>query len=222
MGIGEFAKQSVSELRRSHWLLFGLLFLLFLGGTNALLALHQPHAGEKVDPVFIAAGIVRVVALVVFSVAALRTSTASPRGRWTPDCAFWLYFGLTLLALIAPAIGGVLALRLPEIVRILVSETLGILLVLPLTVWTVAAAVERPLALAPRFQQMGRWLPPLLVLALLLVLPLAILHAWDSLKMLLIVGHEGFWPLALLDAVVSTALVLVSLALKLTAYRSVA
>jgi hypothetical protein len=222
MSIGEFARQSMSELRRPHWLIFALIFFLFLGGTNAQLALHKPLAGEVPDPAFVAAAAIRIFALVVLSVAALRVSTGSPRRPWQPDGGFWLYFALTVVALIVPAAGAFLARHLPELGRILVSEVLGIVLVLPLTVWTVAAAVERPLALAPRFESMSRWLPPLLVLALLVVLPLAVLHAWNSMKMLLIAGQDGFWPLALLDAVVSTALVLAALAFKLTVYRSVA
>jgi hypothetical protein len=165
-----------------------------------------------------------VIALVAISVAALRIALKSPRRRWSADGGFWLYFALSLVSLAAAALGAVLAAGLPPIQRLIVAEAVAVLLVAPLAVWTVAAAVERPLALAParRLRGLAAWLPPLMFWLALIVVPLAVVHGWLSMRLIDTAGGNGFWPLAILDGVVSTLLVLLALALRVTAYRSVA
>jgi hypothetical protein len=221
-GFGAFLRASVRQVADRRWLGIALLFLIFLGGTNVVLALTKPAEGTSPGLTFALAGLVRLVAMVWISVAALRGATESPRRPWMPDGAFFLYFGISLIAFAAVALAAALARDLPELQRIIATQVIGLLLIAPLTVWAVAAAVERPLALAPRFRGLGTWLPPFLLWAVLLVLPLAILHAGTSLHLLKWAGRDSFWPLAAADAVISTLLVMLTLALRVTAYRSVA
>ena len=223
-GAGDFLRATLKQLRDPRWLGIALLFLVFMGGTNAVLALNKPPEGAAPGLAFVLAGLLRVVALVWISVAALRLATASQRRTWMPDGGFFLYLGISLLAFAAIGVGGLVARELPDLQRIVTTQVIGLLLIAPLTVWTVAAAVERPLAFspAPRFRNLGRWLPPFLLWAVLLVLPLAILHAISSLRLLEWAGQDGFWPLAAADAAISTLVVMITLALRVTAYRSVA
>ena len=221
-GAGGFLRASIGQMGDRRWLAVALLFLLFLGGTNAVLALSKPAEGAAPGATFAVAGLVRMVALIAISVAALRIATNSPRRPWRTDGAFFLYFGISLLAFAAVAVGSFVGRELPDLQRIIVTQGVGLLLIAPLTVWAVAAAVERPLALGPRFRGLGTWLPPFLLWAVLLVLPLAIVHAGTSLHLLKWAGRDGFWPLAAADAAVSTLLVMLTLALRVTAYRSVA
>jgi hypothetical protein len=104
------------------------------------------------------------------------------------------------------------------------TELAGIVLVAPIAVWSVAAATERPLASspAPRLRRLRAWLPAYLLWSILLVVPLACLHAYLSLRLIETVGRAVFWPLAAVDAVASTLLVLLGLALRVAAYRRVA
>jgi hypothetical protein len=221
-GFGGFLRAAIAQMADRRWLGIALLFLLFLGGTNAVLALTKPAESSGPGAAFALAGLVRLVALIAISVAALRIATDSTRRPWRPDGAFFLYFGISLLAFAAVALGSLVGRELPDLQRIIVTQVVGLLLIAPLSVWAVAAAVERPLALAPRFRALGTWLPPFLLWAVLLVLPLAIVHAGTSLHLLKWAGRDSFWPLAAADALVSTLLVMLTLALRATAYRSVA
>jgi hypothetical protein len=223
-GAAGFLRGTLEQIRDPRWIGVALLFLVFMGGTNAVLALTKPDEGTAPGLAFVLAGLVRVVSLVWISVAALRLATGSRRRTWMPDGGFFLYLGISLLAFAAIGIGGLVARDLPELQRIVATQVIGLLLIAPLTVWTVAAAVERPLAIspAPRFRHLGRWLPSFLLWAVLLVLPLAILHAVTSLRLLEWAGQSGFWLLAAADALISTLLVMITLALRVTAYRSVA
>ena len=223
-GAGEFLRSTSGQLRDPRWIGIALLFLIFMGGTNAVLALNKPTDGTAPGLVFVVAGLLRLIALVWISVVALRLATGSRRRTWMPDGGFFLYLGISLLAFAAIAVGGIVARELPDLQRIVTTQVIGLLLIAPLTVWTVAAAVERPLAIspAPRFRHLGQWLPSFLLWAVLLVLPLAVLHAVTSLRLLEWAGQDGFWPLAAADALISTLLVMITLALRVTAYRSVA
>jgi hypothetical protein len=224
VGVGAMLRDALRQLLDPRWRAIALAFVLFLGATNAVLALYKPEAGARPGLLFAAAGLVRVLALISISVAALRLATGSDRRPWLPDGGFWLYFGLGLIGLAGAAIGAGLGARLPAAGRILSTELVGILLVAPLAVWTVAAATERPLAWrpGPSFRHLGRWLPALLIWSALLVVPLACLHAFLSLKLIETAGTGGFWPLALADAVGSSLLALLGLALRVAAYRRVA
>jgi hypothetical protein len=223
-GFGGFLLATVEQAADRRWLGIALLFLVFLGGTNAVLAMTKPAEGDAPGLAFALAGLVRVIALVAISVAALRIALKSPRRRWSPDGGFWLYLGLSLVSIGAAALGAALALGLPPIQRMLASQAVAILLVEPLAVWMVAAAVERPLALAParRLRGLAVWLPPLMLWSTLVVVPLAVLHSWLSMRLMDTAGGAGFWPLVAVDGAVSTLLMMLSLGLRVTAYRSVA
>ncbi|HEX2762614.1 MAG TPA: hypothetical protein VHM92_02045 [Allosphingosinicella sp.] len=207
-----------------RWRPIAALLFLFLGGTNAVLALLRPEAGEKPGLHFAVAGLIRVLALIAISVAALRIATASPRRTWMPDAGFWAYLLMGLAGLAAAFVGALLGAPYGNAVRIPVTEVVGAAVGALLAVWGVALAVERPLALspAPRFRNLAAWLPHLLLWSLLLVVPIACLHAWLSLRLVQLSGSGSFWPLALADALASSLLVLLMLALQLAAYRRVA
>jgi hypothetical protein len=219
-----FLRQTIVQLTDRRWLGVFLLFLLFLGGTNAMLALAKPAAGATPGLSFVLAGLLRVVAVVSISVAALRIATDSPRGRWVPDGAYFLYFLLGMLAFGAGAFGAALGARLPAIQRLFVVELVAIILIAPFARWLVAAAIERPLPLSPMpyLRRFGAWLPSYLLWSLVLILPLASTHGFLTLRLLETAGRPGFWLTAAADALASALLVLLMLALRLTAYRSVA
>jgi hypothetical protein len=213
----------LNQLGDRRWFAVAALLLVFLGGSNTILALAHPVDGVP-GLAFVLAGLARLLALVVISVAALRIALGSPRRPWLPDGGFFLYFGLSLIGFVVVGLAAFLSVGLPHLQRILVFEMVGIVLLAPLSVWTVAAAVEKPLALSPgpRLRNLAAWLPSFLLWAVLLVLPLSTAHAMASLYLVLWAGQDGFWPLAAADAVVSTLVVLLTLALRVTAYRSVA
>jgi hypothetical protein len=220
-GIIGLLREAGAQMLDPRWRGIAAAFLIFLGGTNAVLALYKPGPDSKPGVVFALAGVVRVLALIAIGVAALRIATGSPRRRWLPDGAFWLYFALTLIGLAAAALGAALGARLGEGGRILLTEIAGVLLVAPIAVWMVAAATERPLAIppGPSFRRPGLWLPAFLVWSMLLIVPLACLHAFLSMKLIETAGSAEFWPLAAADAATSTILVLLGLALRVAAYR---
>jgi hypothetical protein len=214
-----FLGDSLGRIRDSRWLPIALLLFVFLGGTNAALALLKPAPEAPPGTLFAVAALVRLVAAVAIAVAALRIAAGSPRRPWMPDGAFWLYFLLGLPGIAVAAFLAWLGRDLPLLERILMMEFGAIALLTPFAVWFVAIAVERPLAVVPRFRRIGGWLPALLLWSLLLVAPLASLHAWLSQQMLDSVGTGDFWPLAMADAATTAVLVLLGLALRLTAYR---
>lgn len=221
---GGFLEEAVAQARDPRWRPIVLLLFLFLGGTNAVLALSKPDAGETPGLAFALAGLVRVLALIAISVAALRIATASPRRTWMPDGGFWAYLVLGLVGVVGALAGAAVGARFGDAGRILVTELVGSAIGAPLAVWGVALAVERPLALdpRPRFRNIAAWLPQLYLWALLLVIPVACLHAWLSLQLVRSGGEGAFWPLAVLDGIVSALLVLLLLSLHLAAYSRVA
>jgi hypothetical protein len=97
------------------------------------------------------------------------------------------------------------------------------LLTAPFVVWFTAIAVERPLAWRPRpyFRDFDRWLPPVLVWALLLTTPMGIVHALLD-EWLLEGAGDAFWPVTLIDGPLSAAMALIGFALAAEAYRRVA
>lgn len=217
--LAEFLGAALVQLRDSRWWPVALLLIVFLGGTNAVLALYKPGPGAAPGALFLIAGLVRLFAAVAISVAALRIATGGPRHPWAPDGGFWLYFLLGIPGFAIAAGAAWLGRGLPLIERIMMMEFLAIGLLVPFAVWFVAVAVEEPLRWIPSFRRIGAWLLPLLLWSLLLVAPLAVLHAWFSQRLIETAGTGDFWPLAAIDAVTSSVLVLLALALRVTAYR---
>ena len=184
-----------------------------------MLALLKPSPGAAPGAVFAITAAVRLLAAVSITVAALRIALGSVRPPWRPDGSFWMYLLLGLPGIGITATLAWLGRDLPGITRVLVMEFGAVVLLTPFAVWFAAIAVERPLAFVPRFRRAATWYPPLLLWSLLLLAPLASLHAWLSQQMLEAVGAKGFWSLAAVDAITTTLLVLLGLALRVTAYR---
>jgi hypothetical protein len=224
MAFAEYFRRSLGELRGKGAIAVAAAFFIFLGGTNAALALSHPPVGDGAPVLFAVSGVVRVVALFWISVAFLRRAAGSPRRSWLPDGAFWLYFLFNLLTIAGPVAAGVLTLSLSPPARIAVMQLATVLIVVPFSPWLVAAAVERPIAWspAPWLRRYREWLGPMALLSLLTVFPLAWLHARLSEWLIAMPGRAGFIELALADGLVTVLLVLWSLALQLTAYRRVA
>lgn len=218
--IGGFARSAARQLGAREWRSLTLQLFVLLGATNALLATHASSIGGKPDPIFASASTIQAIGLLSFSVALLRVATGSPRKRWAVDAGFWLYFALSLVQLAVTAGAGWLVGK-ADFTALLLVQAASILLTAPLAVWMVAAAVEKPGASAPRFAGIGRWLPPLLVLALMPIV-LAASHTAMNAILMQLAGTPAFWPWALVDAVTSSLLVVTTLALQLAAYRSVA
>lgn len=200
-----------------------LALLVLLTFSNIVVLQNMPAEGAAPPPAFLLAAFIRVAGLLLLAVALLRMLTASPRRPWVPDGGFWLYV-LTFAAGAAASIFARLVIGdRTELANLILSNLLVTLILSPLVVWFVALAVEKPLAWRPGpwLRGFGAWLPPLLVWTLLLVTPMGVLHAWIDMRLVAGVGG-AFWPLALFDGVLSTAMALVGLALNAAAYRRVA
>jgi hypothetical protein len=200
-----------------------LLLLLLLTGSNIVLLLNIPAEGERLNAAAALAGLARVIGLLVFLVPLVRILARSARPAWKPDGAFFLFILVVILSL---ALGGGLALAFGDPfdpLRIALRTAAATIILAPLAPWIVGVAAAVPLAAGPgRFlRDFGRWLPPLLFWSLLLVTPLAWLHAMIDIALLQ--GRiEWFWTAALADGVLSTLIVILTYALHAAAYRRVA
>lgn len=199
------------------------LLLIVLTASNIVLLLNIPAQGERLGTEAALAGLARVVGLLVFLVPLVRILTGSPRPAWKPDGAFFLFVLVVILSL-ALAAGLAAAFGMQTDPLRLALRTLATTLILtPLAPWIVGAAAAVPLGTNPRrfLRDFGRWLPPLMIWSLLVVTPLAFVHAWVD--MALLQGRIAwFWTAALLDGLLSTILVLITYALYAAAYRRVA
>ena len=217
-----FLRETLASLANRRLLLPAALLTILLTASNIVILLNVPVPGEP-PVVFAVAALVRVLGLLALAVAVLRVLGGSARGRFVPDGAFWLY-GATLVAgiLLSATLGVLAGGRNDAVVGALVGIAV-IALSAPFAAWFTAIAVERPLAAAPArwLRGMRRWLPPLVLWSLVVVLPLGQLHA--AIDLFLIRGAgRWFWPLALVDGPLSALLAVFGLALAATAYRSVA
>lgn len=200
-----------------------LLLTLLLTVANIVLASSSPDTSSELL-LFEAVALARAVGLLVLFVALLRIINRSPRSPWRPDGALALYcltflFGLGLTLGLARLLG---ERADPASAGLIVGAGVSVLTA-PLAPWFVAIAVERPLAwrAGPWLRDFGRWLVPLLLWSLILIVPLGQLHA--TIDGLLVEGAgPWFWPLALLDGPLSVLLALLGLGLASAAYRSVA
>lgn len=221
-GFLAFLVDALASLRKPGLLLPVLLLTVLLTASNILLLRNLPEGGA-VSAQFVGAALLRIVGLFVLAVAILRVLNDSARPAWRPDGAFWLY-GLTLLVGLGVtiAVGAAAGPRSGSWVGVLTGFAV-IVVSAPFAAWFTAIAVERPLAWrAGRWvRDFGRWLPPLVLWSLLIVLPLGQLHA--AIDMFLLGGAgDWFWPLALFDGPLSVVMAVFGLALASTAYRHVA
>lgn len=222
-GWGGFLAEALRSLGQRDLLVPALLLLVILTFSNIVILLDMPAGGTAPSLPFIAAAFVRVAGLLILAVGMLRILTASGRPRWRPDAGFWLYLLTFVAGLgVSVAVGRIVG-EGSDIGSLLASNVIVTLLLSPFVVWFVAIAAATPLAWRPRpwLRDFGRWLPPLLLWSLLLVTPMAVLHAVIDLRLIAGAG-ELFWPLALFDGVLSTAMALLALGLNATAYRRVA
>jgi hypothetical protein len=221
-GFVAFLKAALLPVFRRELLVPAAILLILLTFSNVLILSNMPSRGSSPPLAFMIAAFVRVAGLLVLAVGILRILTGSSRPRWLPDGGFWLYV-LTFLA--SAAASGVVARLLgrADAVSLLLNNVLVTLLLAPLVVWFVAIAVAKPLAWTPGpwLRDLRAWLPQLLVWTLLLVTPMAVLHASIDLRLIAGAG-QAFWPLALFDGALSTLMALVGLGLNAAAYRRVA
>ncbi|HYG30384.1 MAG TPA: hypothetical protein VD887_09230 [Allosphingosinicella sp.] len=200
-----------------------LMLTLLLTVTNIVLASAHPDTGSELL-LFEGVALARAAGLLLLFVAMLRIANSSPRSPWRPDSSFALYvltflFGLGLTLGLARLLGDRVD---PAAAGPIVGAAVSVLTA-PLAAWFVAIAVERPLAwrAGPWLRDFGRWLAPLVLWSLVLVVPLGHLHA--TIDNLLVEGAgRWFWPLALLDGPLSVLLALLGLGLASAAYTSVA
>jgi hypothetical protein len=200
-----------------------VLLTVLLTATNIVLAQNVPPEGRPPALPFILAGFVRVAGLLVLAVAILRILAGSERPLWKPDGGFWLYI-LTLPVGIGVSVAAVALLgQRTDPAGLLMRGVLVAIVLAPFAAWFAAIAAARPLALDPRpwLKGLGRWLPSYLVWAVLLVAPVAALHAWLD-EWLVLGAGELFWPIALLDGPLSVVVALLGFGLNAAAYRRVA
>jgi succinate dehydrogenase hydrophobic anchor subunit len=222
-GASAFLREALAPLFTRAMVVPVLLLTLLLTATNIVLASHVPPDGRPPPLTFILAGFVRVAGLLVLAVAILRRLTASPRPPWKPDGAFWLYV-LTLPASlgVAVAVASTLGQR-TDPAGLFARTALTAAILAPLAAWFVAIAAARPLAFRPGawLRDFGRWLPSYLLWTILLVAPLAALHAWLD-EWLVRGAGDHFWPIALLDGPLSVVVAMLGFGLTAAAYRRVA
>ena len=222
-GVFGFLRETLASLRSARLLLPVLLLLVLLTVSNIVILQNAPAPGARPGLMFALAALVRVLGLYVLAVAILRVLTGSTRRAFMPDGGFWLY-GVTMIAgfALSAALGFALGDRTDPVVGAIIGVAM-ILVAAPFAAWFTAIAVARPLAAnpAPWMRSMGRWLVPLLLWSLVIVLPLGQLHAAIDISLIRGAGDD-FWLLALVDGPLSVVLAVFGLALAATAYRRVA
>jgi hypothetical protein len=222
-GFTGFLTEALAGLRRRELLPAALALLLLLTFSNIVVLQNMPAKGAPPPLAFLLAAFVRLAGLLLIAVALLRMLAASPRRPWVPDGGFWLY----VLTFAAGAAANILARLVigdrTELSNLILSNILVTLILSPFVVWVVALAVAKPLAWnpGPWLRGLGRWWPMAIFWTLLLVTPMAVLHAWIDIRLIQGVG-ERFWPLALFDGALSTVMALIALAINAAAYRRVA
>ena len=222
-GLVAFLGEALKTIAKPGIFLAGLMLLIVLTVSNIVILQNIPAEGERPSAPVVAAALVRVVGLIALSVPILRVAASSERPAYRPDAAFFLYALVSLISLVVMA-AAVRAFGADmDVGSIAIRTTVLTLIIAPLTVWFVGAAVAVPLGWQPtRFiRDFGRWLPHVLVWSLVLIVPMSVLHAVIDIGLL-----EGriawFWPAAIFDGVLSTAMVLVAYGLYVAAYRRVA
>src|SRR5688572_9165289 len=163
-----------------------LLLLVVLTASNIVLLRNLPAEGETPNLAAALAAAARIIGLLVCLVPLCRILTDSPRRPWKLDGAYFLFIPAVLLSL---ALGVALAFAfgmssdpLPVALRTIATT----LVITPLAPWIVGIAAAVPLGLDPRrfLRDFGRWLPQLVLWSLLLVAPLAFVHAMVDLALL--------------------------------------
>ena len=218
-----FLMEALASLATRRLVLPVLLLTFLLTASNIVIVLYKPAAGEMPWQ-FVTAAAARLIGLLAGVVAILRILGDSPRHAWRPDGAFWAYALTMLLGIAVTAavrVGLVADPAAPA--SVLVSNLATTLVGAPFAAWFAAIAIERPLAWRPGPWMRGfrSWLPHVLFWSVLLVTPMALLHASLDVRLMRGAG-DWFWPISLFDGPLSVAMALLSLALATTAYRRIA
>ena len=222
-GLTGFLAEAVGRLRNRRIVFPAVMMLLLLTFSNIVLLLNLPKPGQLPSVAAIVAIGARLLGLAVIGVALLRTLAGSSRPAWRLDGALLLYIAATLVSL---AVGSLLAELMGssrEPISVLTRSIVTAIVLAPFAPWLVGIAVAVPLGWNPRrfMRDFGRWLPPLILWALLIVTPLGVAHALLDFRLMEGIG-QVFWPVALADGVLSLCIVLIGFALNVTAYRHVA
>lgn len=219
-----FLKEALLQAIAPEWRMLALIFLVLVVSTTAVGLSELDNSSETRSLNFIIAGVVRLVGILLLTVAFLRRATGSSRAAFMPDGAFWLRtaFGVLVFAL-AIIVRFLLPGEPDPLFASVARITVVTLVVAPLAVWSVALAVERPLAIDPRpwLRDFSLWLPFYFLWYLLIVVPLAALHAYIGFG-LKEGGIARSAALEIGDGALSMVIVLAALSLSVIAYRRVA
>lgn len=221
---GGFLREATDRLRYPDLVIPALLMLIVLTLSNVVLLRNMPAKSELPSAAAILAILVRLGGLAFIGVALLRVMTQSSRRPWRLDGAFLIYLLATFVSLGLGSVLGIVMGASREPLPLLMRGIVNTLLFAPFAPWMVGMAVACPLGVNPRrfIRRFRLWLPPLLGWSLLIVTPLALVHASIDFRLIEGVGNL-FWPLALADGALSLAVVLFGFAFNATAYvRAVA
>lgn len=217
----ELAAATLAELRAPCWRRFAFLWFALTYVSDLAFAMAHPPGSAGVAFMI---GLGLLVALLFLWIAGslLRRAAASSRSPWSIDLSLLYYAALHFVLAAATWYWTPYVDNSSAHGAALTVAALPLVLVAPLAPWLVAVAVERPLALSPWpfLKRANAWFPPLLLLTLALLLPLSLAQFWSSV-MLFGLGR-GAIEFGLFHSVVSTSVEMLSLALALAAYRSVA
>lgn len=85
-----FLKDALQQIIAPEWRKLALIALLLLVSTTAVLLSELDNSSEARSVSFIVAALVRLVGLLLLTVAFMRRATDSSRAAFMPDGAFWL------------------------------------------------------------------------------------------------------------------------------------
>jgi hypothetical protein len=218
-----FVSEAASIVLRRPMLVPALLLLVVLTASNIVILFNLPQPGVLPPPGFMAAVFVRLAGLIFLSSVVLRIGAPSERPAWRPDLGFWLYTLSVVVSLAVSAGTTILLGEKTDPMSLATRSAISTIILAPFATWFIGMNVATPLGWRPtRFMRdFGRWLPQLTLWSLLLITPIGVLHALIDFRLIAGVG-ELFWPLALFDGALSTALVFTGFGLSLAAYRRVA
>lgn len=217
-----FLREALTALFERRVIGPALALVVLLTVSNIVILTNAPREGAS--PIaFILAAIVRVLGLIWLQAAILRLVIGAGRSPYRPDGAFWLFLLIVFVELIASVALQRLAGLGEDVAALALSNVLTTIALAPLAAWSAAAAVERPLAWDPRpwLSGFARWLPQFIGWALLLITPIAVLHAMLD-RWLIAGAGDWFWPVILFDGPLSTVIALLGLGLNAAAYAHVA
>jgi hypothetical protein len=218
-----FLKEAVGSLSTPGLWPPILLIAVLQPATNILILSNLPTQANPDHAPYVGAFVASLVGHAALALAMLRILNGSPRPAWRPDSSAWAY-GLALLGTVAVGLFADWIIGPPS--AILPAIAAGIVfsaMIVPLSPWLVAIAVERPLAWrpAPWFGRLRAWLPALLLWNFLILVPANALYrigfgAW------LDKGGQDEWLFYIVDGLVTAARISFALALASVAYRRVA